>query len=351
MGKAQSGFSRVDARSGLADRVSIKTIFSRWFIFILILSTLGCQARIDALKLARTTPAPQATQVSQHVYTVHQQLALINDGPGQPEKQNIWVALIHDFPPYQSVLSMAVSPKDYQPVVDEYGNPYAEFDFSRQPAGTTQLVTIDYRVAVNELTYDLSSCQGNLIDDFTRPEIHIESANPQIVSLAGTISKGKSTLCQQVRADYDYVGNTLVYTPNGANWGAQAALGPMGADCTEYTSLLAALSRAQGIPARYFEGLLVLNEGTNAIAKIEHAWPDVYLPGVGWTAMDPTLGRIPVNRDTYFAHYTPDHIIVTLGASPSVLRGSSYWTHLYWPGNATRIRVVGDWKIDPVKTN
>jgi transglutaminase-like putative cysteine protease len=233
-------------------------------------------------------------------------------------------------------------------VVDEYGNHYAELDFSRQPAGTTQTVKIDYRVVVNELAYDLSTCQGELLNDFIQPELHIESANPQIVALASELSRGKDTICQQVRAFYDYIGNELVYTSNGKNWGAQAALGPMGADCTEYTSLLVALSRAQGIPARYFEGLLYLDKRTDALAKIEHAWPDVYLPTVGWTALDPTLGRPLVNRETYFAHYTPDHIIVTMGANPSVLRGSSYWTHLYWPGNSTNIRVEGEWKIELV---
>lgn len=282
---------------------------------------------------------------------MRQQLSLVNDGQGRPVKQNIWVALIRSFPPYQDVLSMQVSPKAYTPVVDEYGNQYAEFDFSGQPPGTTQTIQIDYRVAVNELAYDLSACQGSLIDAFTQPEFRIESANPQIVALAKSLAKGKGTLCEQVRAFYDYIGNTLVYTPNDANWGAQAALGPMGSDCTEYASLLAALSRARGIPARYFEGLLYLDQWTNADAKIEHAWPDVYLPGIGWTAMDPTLGRKPAARDTYFAHYTPDHIIVTLGASPSVLRGSSYWTHLYWPGNSTTIHVQAGWKIEPVPAN
>ena len=286
------------------------------------------------------------TIVGQREYDVHQQLALVNAGSGQPEKQNIWVALIRDFPPYQSVLSMQVSPKDYQLVVDEYGNQYAEFDFSEQPAGTTQMIKIDYRVAVNELAYDLSVCQGELPPEFIDPELHIESANPQIVALASELSQGKNTVCQQVRAFYDYIGNELVYTPNGQNWGAQAALGPMGSDCTEYASLLVALSRAQGIPARYFEGLLYLDDGNADIAKIEHAWPDVYMPGVGWTAVDPTLGRNPALGQTYFAHYTPDHIIVTMGASPSVLRGSSYWTHLYWPGDSTQIRVDGDWKIE-----
>jgi transglutaminase-like putative cysteine protease len=276
---------------------------------------------------------------------VHQQVVLVNEGTGTPEKQNIWIALIGNFPPYQQVKSMEVSPSNYTLIVDEYGNHYAEFDFSGQKAGTTQAVKIDYQVIVNELTYDLLTCQGDLLTDFTRPELHIEAANPQIVSLANKLVQGKGTVCQQVRAFYDYIDDHLTYTPNGENWGAQAALGPMGADCTEYTDLLVALSRSQGIPARYFEGLLYLDQGSDAQVKIEHAWPDVYLPGTGWTALDPTLGRVPANHSTYFAHYTPDHIIVTLGADPSVLRGSSYWTHLYWPGNSTTMRVEGNWQI------
>jgi transglutaminase-like putative cysteine protease len=245
---------------------------------------------------------------------------------------------------------MEISPGDYTLVIDEYGNHYAEFDFSGQPAGTTKTVKIDYRVAVNELAYDLSICKGELLDDFIQPELHIESANPQIVALASELSQGKSNVCQQVRAFYDYIGNELVYSYNGNNWGAQAALGPMGADCTEYTDLLVALSRAQGIPARYFVGLLYLDKKTDAIAKIEHAWPDVYMPGVGWVALDPTLGRSLVNRDDYFAHYTPDHIIVTMGANPSTLRGSNYWTHIYWPGDITKIHVDADeWEINLIE--
>jgi transglutaminase-like putative cysteine protease len=286
------------------------------------------------------------TILGQRQYIVHQQVELINEGPGQPEKQNFWVALIRDFPPYQHVQSMEVSPQGYTLVTDEEGNQYAEFDFSKQPAGTTQVVNIDYRLTVNEITYDVSTCQGDLPDIFTSPELHIESANPQIVALSKDLSRGKETACEQVRAFYDYTGNELVYTFNGKNWGAQAALGSMGADCTEYSDLLVALSRAQGIPARYFEGLLYLDQRTDDLAVLEHAWPDVYLPTAGWVAVDPTLGRIQANRETYFAHYTPDHIIVTTGASPSVLRGSSYWTHLYWPGESAKIRVSGSWKIE-----
>ncbi len=309
---------------------------------------LGCRPWVDSSVPASTAPGPHVTILGHRDYLVHQQLTLVNEGSSAPAKQNLWVALIRDLPPYQHVQSMEVSPKDYQIVLDEYGNRYAEFDFSGQRAGTTQAVGIDYQVTVNELAYDLSGCEGDVPDEFTQPELHIESANPQIAALASELSRGKGTVCQKVRAFYDYIGNTLVYTYNGANWGAQAALGPMGADCTEYADLLAALSRAQGIPARYFDGLLYLDKQTDALATTEHSWPDVYMPSVGWVAVDPTLGRAIVNRDRYFAHYTPDHIIVTLGVNPSVLRGGDYWTHLYWPGNSTTIRVTGDWQIQIV---
>ncbi len=325
--------------------------FSRilvWSALALFLTACGTHA-------IPSTPASSSGEahvkiLSQRQYEVHQQLTLVNKGPGQPEKQNIWVALIRDFPPYQQVQSMTISPDSYTLVTDEYGNQYAEFDFSKQPANTTRSINIDYRVTVNELTYDLSVCQGDLPDKFTQPELHIESDNPQIVALANKLSQGKKTACQQVRAFYDYIGDNLVYTYNGANWGAQAALGPMGSDCTEYTDLLVALSRARGIPARYFDGLLYLDPNKTADVRTEHAWPDVYMPGIGWVAMDPTLGRLLVNRDTYFDHYTPDHIIVTLGVNPSVLRGSDYWTHLYWPGNSTKIQVFEKWLINPVGT-
>ncbi|HLO29048.1 MAG TPA: transglutaminase domain-containing protein, partial [Anaerolineales bacterium] len=265
---------------------------SRWFLIALFaVSSLGCQPQQDLATSAATIIASYVTVTSQHEYEVHQHLTLVNEGSGQPEKQNLWVALIRDFPPYQQVKSMEVSPADYELITDEDGNQYAQFDFSRHPAGTTIAVQIDYRIVVNELTYDLSHCEGELLHDFIQPELHIESANPQIMALANELSRGKKTTCQQVRAFYDYIGNNLVYTYNGKNWGAQAALGQMGADCTEYASLLVALSRSHNIPARYFEGLLFLDTETESKARLEHAWSDVYLPGVGWAAMDPTLGR------------------------------------------------------------
>jgi len=283
-------------------------------------------------------------------YFVHQRLKLVNHGPGAPSKQNLWVALIQDVYPYQEVIDREINPGTYQLVIDEYGNQIAEFDFSEMPPDSEIQVEINYRIKVNQVDFDLSDCQGELPEFYTKPELHIESQNPQILQLSELLSQGKQNACEQVRAFYDYIGDNLVYSYNGGNWGAQGALGKMGADCTEYSSLMIALSRAAGIPARYIVGLSYLPEGEEGFARQEHAWVEVYLPGIGWTPMDPTLGRSSILRDTYYAKLPPNHILVTRGRNSSTMRGASYWTYIYWPGDSTEIKIEeGQWQITPVE--
>ena len=305
------------------------------FLLLLMLWLPACQTVQGGAALDNTAS-----------YTITQKITLVNEGPMQPEKHNLWVALISDQPPYQEILSREVQPQNYVIVTDEYGNQYAEFDFKELEPGASADININYEVTVNELNFNLVECKGNLPNEFNQPELHIESNNPQIVALAKELSTPNQTVCEQVKVFYDYIGNNLVYSYNGEDWGAQAALGKMGADCTEYSSLLIALSRASGIPARYVEGLLYLDESSSGAARREHAWVELYFPGNGWIPIDPTLGRSSLTREQHFAHYTPNHIIVTNGRSPSTLRGASYWSHLYWPGDRTTIRIEdADWTI------
>jgi hypothetical protein len=155
---------------------------------LLFLMLAACTPSKSVSPVSRTPPY-ETKVVSLQQYTIHQHLSLSNAGDRSPDKQNLWVALIRDISPYQKVLSRQISPDTYALVTDEYGNQYAEFDFSEHPANTTISVDIDYEVAVNELTYDLSTCEGDLPIEFTQPELHIESANPQIQLLSANLLK------------------------------------------------------------------------------------------------------------------------------------------------------------------
>ena len=314
-------------------------------LFLLLIFLSACQVIQEATDKAANSNSTITNTVS---YKITQNIILVNDGPLQPEKHNIWVALIGDQTPYQETLSREIQPANYILLSDEYGNQYAEFDFKDLQPGSSAQINISYEVAINGLTYDLVDCRGDLPNEYNQPELHIESNNPQIISLAANLSTPNQTVCQQARSFYDYIGNNLVYSYNGEDWGAQAALGIMGSDCTEYSSLLIALSRANGIPARYLEGLLYFDGTDTSEARQEHAWVELFFPESGWTPVDPTLGRSTLTREQHFARYTPNHIVVTKGRNPSTLRGASYWSHLYWPGDSTTIRVQdADWTIIP----
>jgi transglutaminase-like putative cysteine protease len=315
------------------------------FLLLMMIALPACQVVQEA---SDKTAASSSTIANTVFYDIVQQITLVNEGGLQPEKHNIWIALIDDHPPYQELLSREIQPSNYTIITDEYSNHYAEFDFKDLEPGSRVDIIISYEVAVDELAFDLANCTGDLPNEFNQPELHVESNNPQIVSLAESLSTPNQTICEQVRTFYDYIGNNLVYSYNGTDWGAQAALGTMGADCTEYSSLLMALSRASGIPARYTEGLLYLENEQSEFARTEHAWVELYLPGSGWVPVDPTLGRSSISRDKHFAKYTADHIILTNGRHPSTLRGASYYTHLYWPGSSASIQIQdAQWTIAP----
>jgi transglutaminase-like putative cysteine protease len=58
--------------------------------------------------------------------------------------------------------------------------------------------------------------------------------------------------------------------------------------CQDYAHVLLGLCRSMRIPALYVSGYLA----TEA-ASATHAWIEVFIPGAGWQALDPTHDRIP----------------------------------------------------------
>lgn len=63
--------------------------------------------------------------------------------------------------------------------------------------------------------------------------------------------------------------------------------------CTYFATAFVLLARAEGLPARYVQGFCVPVNGkgeTMVYSNMAHAWPEVYLKGVGWIPFEPTPG-------------------------------------------------------------
>ncbi len=63
--------------------------------------------------------------------------------------------------------------------------------------------------------------------------------------------------------------------------------------CSYFATAFVLLARAEGIPARYVEGFSIpvdSNKTVTVYSNMAHAWPEVYLEGVGWIPFEPTPG-------------------------------------------------------------
>jgi len=297
---------------------------------------------------ATETPTLPPTATVAVEYDVEENITLVNDGPGTATRLLLWVALIRDVEPYQRVISMEITPEDFVTATDEYGNLYAEFEFNVLAPGAERVVKIRYQVEVSELDFDLGDCEGSLPSVFIDPETHVESDAEQIVALARELGQGKVTACEKVEGFYNYVADNVSFTgynpkPNGA----LRTLDELKGDCTDFADLLMALSRADGIPARFLEGVTCCTDGDYNQADIKHDRLEVYLPDTGWVPMDPTWGRSRTKRDTYLAGTTPNYIVVTQGRNPSVLHGYGYfYCQWWWDAVSTEVSAEDEWRVE-----
>ncbi len=72
--------------------------------------------------------------------------------------------------------------------------------------------------------------------------------------------------------------------------------------CQDYAHLMLAAARCLGLPARYVSGYLFSPTAENE-DQATHAWVDVFVPGRGWVALDPT----------HDIEQTPRHVRVAVG--------------------------------------
>lgn len=83
--------------------------------------------------------------------------------------------------------------------------------------------------------------------------------------------------------------------------------------CTHFATAFALLARVQGIPSRYVQGFCVPmeKEETPVYSDMAHAWPEVYLDGVGWIPFEPTPGYGRIRYTPWETEQGNEGIVVT----------------------------------------
>ena len=132
--------------------------------------------------------------------------------------------------------------------------------------------------------------------------------------LALELTKEAKTPREKLFALYDFVVTNLRYDKSGQGWGRGDALFACKAkrgNCTDFHSLLMALSRAVGIPSLFEIGLPV-PEGGGKISGY-HCWLKVYLDGkiLGLDASE--AAKHPEKKTYFFGHLCDRRILLTRG--------------------------------------
>lgn len=144
-------------------------------------------------------------------------------------------------------------------------------------------------VTVEQISEDAS------MSAYLGPAVYWESEAEEIIAKAQELAKGKNSILEILHADYTFIVQSIDYDDfkygdRNTRRGALATLKGGSSVCMEYSDLLIALARAQGIPARAAYGYgydpkLLPNE------QEEHQWVQAWVPGYGWLTIDPTWGE------------------------------------------------------------
>ncbi|MDP4038522.1 MAG: transglutaminase family protein [bacterium] len=201
----------------------------------------------------------------------------------------------------QKVFVNSIDPAPISTKLDEDGNILADFKI-----GAHQNVTVktDISALVKYLEYDLGASgkkteiPANLTQKYTKPTRYWQANNPEILVKAKSLSHGDFNVATAVKETNKYVIDALNYNNEKIKYnirqGAITALkNPGNAVCLEYSDLMIALLRAQGIPARMPIGYAYSGnlKNSDSVSDSLHSWVEVYVPSIGWMVVDPTWGE------------------------------------------------------------
>jgi transglutaminase-like putative cysteine protease len=202
-------------------------------------------------------------------------------------------------------------------------NPIKEKIYHNEDVKGVNGYTFKYSIpkySVSKLQEITSSEQARLDPVFVSRYTQIpENLPPEIVELALEITKGKVTWFDKARAieqyfdrnEFSYDQKNVAVPGAGDDYVAQFLFDTKRGYCDNFSTSMAVLLRTLGIPTRWVKGYTYgeykqLGENSQRIYEVTnnnaHSWVEVYFPGSGWLAFEPTPGfanNVSLNFDTY----------------------------------------------------
>lgn len=251
--------------------------------------------------------------------------------------------------PYQQSINYKVTPTPKYTYVDSVGNIYAEILINELKPKEIKTITVEkefinsgvsysreiYRMGADYTEFNKGLNNGQ----YYEPGEKVETTAPEIVNKALNfdVSKTKVNLEKDI---YDFVNMYITYDTNPlyANKGALSAIKTARGVCDEYASLFTALSRAVGVPTRVATGYWVdepLKNGVwNDVSNNAHAWPEFYLPNVGWIPAEPTffltVNGVRTPDKDHFANFAADDIHLLNGYQSNDIKNDINISYSYY---------------------
>ncbi|MBO2627037.1 transglutaminase-like domain-containing protein [Shewanella algae] len=176
------------------------------------------------------------------------------------------------------------------------GNREFYVDFERLLPREVKIVTISVRYS--ELPAKQPVVEHELTSSYLAETHFIPFSQPQFSKL---ISELKGTSVKEtVAKSYQWVVSNISYSGYSPNiYGAAYALKYRKGDCTEFTYLLGALLRGNGIPTRLVSGYVLESNGILNAADF-HSWVEVDIDGV-WQVVDAQRRHFGHSDQAYFS--------------------------------------------------
>ncbi|MGQ0466532.1 MAG: transglutaminase family protein [Sporichthyaceae bacterium] len=172
--------------------------------------------------------------------------------------------------------------------------------------GVDQIGDRSWKVTGFDRDPDANAIKGKVPTDnpLLAPYLQLPTLSPILLADARRITKGSKDAVEIGRRLQDYFANpkNTFYDQEVTGSGQDAILAYLNTKhgyAEQTASTMAVMARLLGVPSRLAVGFTAGSAGPGGTWKISahdsHAWPELFLPEVGWTRFEPTPARAPGN--------------------------------------------------------